>query len=111
MAAVSWCALFRKIYIYFAYMVMVSQEQLEGLFCESVASILDLSEIRQWCRAKQLDDRDLQVWCEAMHGAEFGHFGILLYELPCILLYRPICRLWLSLIVLDVVKSPLAVKT
>ena len=58
MAAVSRCALFRK---KDNLPYMVSREHLEGLFCESAPPVLELSEIRQWCGEKQLDDRDLQV--------------------------------------------------
>ena len=40
---------------------MVSEEQLTNLFCESTSHILTLTEIRQWCRNKELDDSDLEV--------------------------------------------------
>ena len=40
---------------------LMSREQVEGLFCEGATPILELSEIRQWCRTKQLDDDNLQV--------------------------------------------------
>ena len=63
----SWCALFRKRPHTDLYMMsMMSREQLERLFSESAPPILELSEIRQWCRAKQLDDSNLQVSREAM---------------------------------------------
>ena len=92
MAAVSRCALFRK---KDNLPYMVSQEHLEGLFCESAPPILELSELRKWCGEKQLDDRDLQVSHAAMQIS--GHFGMqqlfFMSLVPCILLYRPICRL------------------
>ncbi len=86
---------------------MVSQEELERLFCESTPPILELSEIRKWCRTKQLDDINLQVSHEAMTEA-FWYVARCYhcYELPCSL-YRLNCKLWLRLIVLDIEKFPL----
>ena len=43
---------------------MVSGGELMTLFCDSTPPILELSEIKEWYREKQVDGSSLEVSCE-----------------------------------------------
>ena len=63
-AAVSWCALFGVIALQIEQDVcagMVSRDELITLFSEGSSPLLELSEIRQWCSLRGLDDAQLEV--------------------------------------------------